>query len=237
MTRVEQEWTVVACGLIAHADQCWEVGEWDRMLAILEDDVDEDREAEWSALAADQSALEARFRDLDPPPATFAPELLRRCWRMALADGDGSDLEAAVHERIAQRLGVGFEQAQAIRDEVGALANQRAVLVLHLAALLANLDGRLDVAEAAAFDTLLEHAPLPVSKRLDLAALLHAPPQLEDVVAGLVQLPLDERTETLRQLVPMILASARGDRERIAFLELADRITVGRDRAVELLGE
>lgn len=235
MLTPEQEWILVACGMIAHADDMLEFGEWDQILRLINANVDDEQLQPWLDLLGDRPKLERRFAELEPPLPHFAEELLEQAWRMALADGSGSEVEAAVHDRIAEKIGVDLEQAQAWRDRWTKQAAMRAELVVGFAAALANLDGRMDSAEASQFDSLLERMPVPVARRLELQVLLYSPPKLEDLGQRLATLELEAREGVLYEIAPLVLASERGDREREVFFELAELAAVSRDRAASLL--
>lgn len=231
----EQEWTLVACGLIAHADDVLEVGEWDQILRLVDARLDTEESSTWLDVLTDRAALEKKFDQLSPPPPAFNDELLHQAWKMALADGSGSDVEAAIHDRIAERLGVDGDDAAAKREAWTKQAADRAELVVYFAAAMANVDGQLDSAEAAQFDSLMERMPLPPARRVDLAGILYEPPKLEDVGERLRALDMEAREAVLYDIVPLVKASARGDREREAYLELADLAAVSRERAEKLL--
>jgi hypothetical protein len=231
----EQEWTLVACGLMAHADEILEVGEWDHILRLVGGSVAEEDEAEWLDRLADRGALEKRFKELQPPPPVFSEQLLQQCWRVALADGSGSEIEAAVHDHIGERLGIDPDQAASWREEWTRAAGARAELVLGFAAILANADDRLDSGEAVQFESLLERMPVSVGRRVELSTKLVDPPDMEEVVMGLSDLPAQERIAALQDLAPFVNASARGEREKKAFLDLAERIAVPTAEAERLL--
>ena len=235
MLTPEQEWTLVACGLIAHADDMLEFGEWDQILRLVDANVDEEDMQPWLDMLGDRPALERRFTQLDPPLPHVAEELLDKSWRMALADGSGSEVEAAVHDRIAEKFGVDAQQAQQWRERWTREAAARAELVVAFAAALANLDGRMDSAEAAQFDSLLERMPVSVARRLELSSLLYAPPKIDELGERLAQLGADARESVLYEIAPLVKASLRGDREREVFLELARLAAVPVHRATELL--
>lgn len=226
----------MACGLVAHADDRLEFGEWDRILRLIDARVDDDEIQPWLDLLGDRPALEKRFAELPPLLPIMAEQLLEQCWRMALADGAGSEVEAMVHDRIAEKLGVVPEAAQGLRDGWTAQAAERAELVVSFAAALASLDGQLDSAEAAQFDSLLERMPVAVSRRLELSMLLHTPPKLESLGDRLAGLPADAREAVLYEIAPLVQASHSGERERGVFYELATMAAVPRERADELLG-
>jgi hypothetical protein len=77
--------------------------------------------------------------------------------------------------------------------------------------------------------------PMPLGRRLQLADCLHDPPAEEAVVAGLASLPMTDRVAALSDLASMVHASARGGREREAFLGLARRLAVPVHEAEGLL--
>ncbi len=235
MLTPEQEWTLVACGLIAHADDALEFGEWDQILRLIDASVDDAGIQPWLDLLGDRPALERRFAELDPPLPLMSEGLLEQAWRMALADGSGSEIEAAVHDRIAEKFGVSAEQAQAWRVEWTRQAAARAELVISFAAALANLDGRMDHTEAVQFDALLERMPVPVARRLEFAALLYSPPKLAELGARLVALGPEAREAVLYEIAPLVQASHSGAREQAVFFELADLAAIPRERAGELL--
>lgn len=232
----EHEWILIGCGLIAHADEILDIGEWDAMLRLLAEVVAEDERETWKGLLADQGAVEERFAELSPPAPTHHEAILRRCWAMALVDGGDSEIEATVYERIARALGVDDDDAARWREAWTEAALERAELVAGLAAAFANLDGHLDFNEAIHFDNLLERLPLPMGRRLELANLLHKPPKLAPLVSVLAGYAPDERVQVLHQLMPLVRASQRGGSEIAALLMLAEQVDVPRSTIEGLLG-
>jgi tellurite resistance protein len=231
----EQEWTLVACGLIAHADDMLEFGEWEQILRLIDASVDDQELQPWLDMLGDRRALEKRFADLDPPLPFFSEQLLEQAWDMALADGSGTQVEAEVHDRIAEKLGVSTDRAAELRREWTRRAGERAELVVAFAAALANLDGRMDSAEAAQFDSLLDRMPVTVARRVELAALLYAPPDLDELGRRLAALGEDAGMAVLQEIAALVDASSDGSRERAVFLELAERAAIPRDRAERML--
>ncbi|MCB9569413.1 MAG: TerB family tellurite resistance protein [Myxococcales bacterium] len=231
----EQEWLLVGCGLIAHADEILDMGEWDAALRLIDETIDgEDRDT-WREIIADQDALEERFARLPPLDQGHHLEVLHRCWKMALVDGGDSEIEETVHDRIARALGVSEAEAALLRERWTREAIERAELVAGLAAVFTNLDGHLDFQEAIHFDNILERLPLSMGRRLELSNLLHKPPRLDPLADKLASLDADDRLATLHQLVPLVAASQRGGRERDAFFELAGRAKVPLAEAERLL--
>jgi hypothetical protein len=130
---------------------------------------------------------------------------------------------------------VSAEQAQEWRTRWTAEAATRAELVIMFAAALANLDGRMDSAEAVQFDSLLDRMPIPVARRLELSALLYEPPKLEQLGARLAALGPEAAESVLYEIAPLVQASHSGERERAAFYELASLAAVPQDRVRQIL--
>lgn len=231
----EQEWILVASGLVAHADDVIEVGEWDQVLRLVDGKLDDADTEAWLDILADRGQLEQRFKGLDPVPGAMAKGVLERAWDMALADGAASEVEIEVHDRVAERLGVDLAEAETWRAAWNDRAAQRAELVVAYAAIMANLDGQLDAGEAAEFDTLLERMPVPVARRVELAASLHQPPELDELVGRLAALETESRRAVLAEIAPMVHASRRGEREKTAFMELAKGVGLTAAEAEHML--
>lgn len=231
----EQEWTLVACGLIAHADGILEVGEWDQVLELLDERLEGDEANTWLDELADKGALEGRLAGLVPPAPLFSESILEKAWRMALADGAGSEVEAAVHDTVAERLGVPKGEVAGLRNQWLLQARRRAEIVAGFAVIMAGRDGRLDPAELAEYESLLERLPLTDDRREAMRALPDNPPQLDDLVGRLLAMDTDERGIALRALVPLVHAAARGEQERALFLDVAERLALSRDDAAAML--
>ncbi|MBK7826606.1 hypothetical protein [Nannocystis sp.] len=231
----EQEWTLVGCGLVAHADEILDIGEWDEVLRYVGSTLSEADQQVWMEILSDQDQLEQRFGELRPLPEGSGEELLRRCWQMALADGVGTDIEASVHDRIARRVGVDLDVVARWRETWTRQAHARAELTVSLAAMFVNLDGHLDFHEAIHFDNLLERLPIPVGRRVELSELLHSPPTFEALVERLMTLDTAERVRALHSLVPLLRASRRGGRERELFFSLSRKVLGSQPGEVERL--
>ncbi|MBK6917862.1 MAG: hypothetical protein IPH07_10720 [Deltaproteobacteria bacterium] len=231
----EQEWTLVACGLVAHADGILDVGEWDQVLWMLDERLAADEAAGWLELLSQRQALQARLTELPLPPPLFTESILERAWRMALADGRGSDEERAVHDEIASRLGADPAEVKQLRQRWREQAARRADAVIAFAAMLANADGVADSGERAEFDDLVARMPVDAARREQLAQMIDAAPSIDDVVGRLAALAPEERGIALVSLVPIVRASFTGDRERHLFLELAERVAIPRADAERML--
>ncbi len=228
-------WILVCAGLMAHADGNLEVGEWDFVADLLDDAEGVDLDA-WMPVLTDPQALSRRFEALEPPADPKAAEAIAyRAWQVALADGEASEVEASVHQRIADRLGVDAATAEAWRERWSELAARGGEIAVGLAACLAHVDGSLDPAEAVGFDEILERVPVSVARRVELGAYLHAPPDPSDLARRARELPEAERRRIVRCVAPMVRASARGRAEAEALVRFAEDAGLTAEEAWRIL--
>ncbi|MEX1365634.1 MAG: TerB family tellurite resistance protein [Nannocystaceae bacterium] len=231
----EQEWTLAACGMVAHADGILDEGEWDRVLWMLDERIGEQDATQWLELLADRERLAEHLQALALPPPLFSEAILEKAWRMALADGEGSEQEAQAHDELAGRLGVDGAEAATLRARWLEQAHRRSELVAGFAAIVANLDGRLDPAEAEQLDALVQRLPVAPDRRAALQQLREAPPALDEIVGALLAHEPEERRIALWAMVPIVRASARGDAERALFLDVASRLAIAPAEAERML--
>lgn len=232
----EQEWILVACGLIAHADGELKEGESELILAMLEDRISDAEYARWVDLLRDEAALRRAFAELPPPLPAFAEDTLEVAWAMALADGEASAAELAVMAELAAQLGVTPDELAAWRPRWDAQAADLGEHIAAFAAVLIHHDGVLDEAEVEQYRVLLARLPLPAGRREELAATyLAAGPKLDHVGARLAALPRERRLAVLRAIAPLVSASSRPQLGRDFFLDLAAFAAVPREQALRLL--
>ncbi len=231
----EQEWTLAACGLVAHADGIVEAGEWDRVLWMLDDRIGDDDASTWVDLLSDRDRLKAHVEGLAPPMPFFCEAILEKAWRMALADGEGSPHETAVHDELAAKLGIDGAQASQLRAGWLSQAYRRSELVAGFASILAHLDGKLDPTEVAALEALVERLPTPPDRKEPLAALRADPPPLDRIVGELMAMDVEERGIALLALVPLVRAGTAGGPERSLFVDVATRLAISPDEIERLL--
>ena len=77
--------------------------------------------------------------------------------------------------------------------------------------------------------------PVSVARRVELAALLYAPPDLAELGRRLGGLGEDARETVLQEIAVLVDASSDGTRERAVFFELAERAAIPRERAERML--
>lgn len=231
----EQEWSIVACGLIAHADGELTAGECDPVLAVIDERLPPDLRAKWTAILLDREALERHLEDLPPPLPLFCEELLERAWSIALADGEGSEAEREVFMLIADTLGIEREEVARWRETWDRRAAQVAREKACFAALLVHADGVIDPEESQRFNALIERLPVPASEKPQLQAYLQHAPQVAEVKTRLAGLPRERRIEVLRSIAPLVYASSQAEVGAQLFRELGQAAAVPTDVVENLL--
>jgi tellurite resistance protein len=233
----EQEWTLVACGLVAHADGILEAGEWDQVLWMLDEHPNSTDGAEWIELLSDRARLQAHADTLPLPPPFLVEPILEKAWRMALSDGVGSPAEVAVHDGLASKLQLTLTSGEidALRSEWSERAKGRAEAIVAFAAFIATFDGTVDDHERAAYEALSARQPVDEARRVVWQDWLERPPRMKDVVADLVALDPEDRSIALLGLLPLVQAGSSGARERLAFLDLAQQAAIPREDAERML--
>jgi tellurite resistance protein len=231
----EQEWTLAACGLMAHADGVLEAEEFEQVLWMLDERIDASDSATWVARLQDAAALEAHIQGLALPPPLFSEDILAKAWRMALADGRGTEQEVAVLERIATMLGERPESVGQWRAQWTEQAQSRSELIAGFAALIAQADGTVSDAERASFDAMLARLPLREGTAPAMRNLLDEPPEMMLLVGGFAALPPEERRIAMLDLVPIVSAEGRDEAARRSFIELAEAIAIDPAEAGRML--
>jgi hypothetical protein len=231
----EQEWTLVACGLVAHADGIVGDAEWGQVLYLLGERLDDHEAGPWIELLRDRDALHERLASLAPPPPFLSEGILEKAWRLALSDGVGSGREAEVHDEVAARLGVEASEARRMRNAWTDRAARRAEVVAGFAAIVTAFDGQVAADERAQYEALLQRLPLTAQRRAALVGQLEDPPDTDDIVGRLSAIDPEDRHIVVLELAPLVRASASGAQQREMFFDLAERLGITRDDAEHIL--
>ena len=202
------EWILVACGLIAHADDVLEGKEVERLLAMVDDQIPEHDYADWLAIIGDKAKLEARYASLPEPPADQHRAVLEQAWAMTTVNGTRHTQELLVLARIAERFGVDpmqleFWRAAWTRDE-----QLFATCVAELAAMVLGGGEPLYEDDLSPFLDLLERLPTSEQERERLAELPAAPPTDAAALARtLASVPRRRRLRAFELVAPLVRAS------------------------------
>ena len=230
----EQEWTLLACGLMAHADGILDAEEWGQVLWMLDERIDPADAKTWVVRLGDPAALRTHAKTTPIPPPFLTEDILSKAWRMALTDGCGSDREIAVHDELAATLGETPETAAGWRQSWTEKATARAELIAGFAAIIAHADGEVTDLERQSFEALLNRLPLAEGTAGAMTNLLDEPPEMMMLVGGFAALPPEERRIAMLDLVPVVKADDHEDGPK-AFLELAEAIAVDPEEAQRML--
>jgi tellurite resistance protein len=229
------QWTLVACGVMAHADGVLDGEECDRLLAMVEDEADGEEYSEWLAALGDAKRLEQLLEELPPAPAEDHREILENAWTLAIVDGERTDPEAATLERIAARLGVESVQLEFWREAWTEAQTTFARNVTE--ALVVILGGDAPVAEddRKLLTEFVWRLPTSNEHREQLASTVAEARDKDAVARELTALPRRRRQWLLRLLAPTARASTSPDDASRRFVELAEASGLARDRAEALL--
>lgn len=230
----EQEWTLLACGLMAHADGILETEEWDQVLWMLDERIETEDTKTWVARLGDVDALRAHAKATPIPPPFLCEDILSKAWRMGLADGGGNEREVAVHDELAAMLGEDATTVAGWRQTWTQKAAARAELIAGFAAIIARADGEVTDAERTSFETLLGRLPLAAGTQGAMTNLLDEPPEMMMLVGGFAALSPEERRIAMLDLVPVVKADDHDDGPK-AFLELAEAIAIDPGEAQRML--
>jgi tellurite resistance protein len=216
------QWVIVACGLIAHADGVLEGSECDRLLSMIDDELEAGDYSDWLALIGDRDALAAKLDALSLPPEAEHREVLERAWAMAMVDGDRCEAEVAVLYELAARLGVEQVQVDFWREawttaERGFSASAAESAVVVLGGGRALVDGDRD-----AYEDMLERLPTGTDHRAQLGRLsTGAALGVAACGQNLAALPRRRRIDLLRVVAALVQDADDRDGAHERFLRLA----------------
>ena len=97
---LESQWTVVACGVMAHADGVLDGEECDLLLAMVEGEADAEEYSAWLSTISDRPRLEEMLTQLTAPPEPTHREILETAWTVAVVDGERTAPEEEALTRI-----------------------------------------------------------------------------------------------------------------------------------------
>lgn len=218
------QWTLVASGLMAHADHVLAGEECERLMALVDEEVDGDAYAEWMAVVSDPARLSTLLASLAAPPAISHRQILEDAWLMAVVDGERCNAEIEALRRIAERLQVETAELDAWREAWTAAQHAQAEAAM---AALAHVLG--DAASRATDEGVVEafvhELPTTHDHRAQLLATGLVVPTPAELQRRLRPLTRSQRRDLGRRLVGMARSddAARGRwRTLAAELGLAD---------------
>jgi len=191
---LKSQWKLVAAGLMAHADDVMAGEECERLMDLVEAEVDGDDYADWLAVVSSPDKLQALFDSLGALPAEDHRPVLEEAWHMALVDGVRHEKEVEMLGTLGERLGVESVQLEFWREAWTQAQSDRAETTVRALSTLVG-DGDAGVMESVLFEL-----PTTVEHRAALQAIAELPQAREDVVRRMAALPKTLRRDVLRRL-------------------------------------
>ena len=221
MANPQTEWTIVVCGLIAHADGVLDGEECERLLAFIDDEMDADSYSDWLALVGDKAGLEAKLAELPPPPADQHRELLEQAWSMAMVDGERCEEEVEQLKEIALAIGVEPMQLEFWREAWTQTEHEFAEATAAGAAAVLAGNGPLFPDDREGFAELLRVLPTTNDHREELKAATAVGGDVVTVGLRLTGMNRKVRKRAMMMIAPLVVAAAQKEDARSRFVELA----------------
>ncbi len=217
----ETEWTIVVCGLIAHADGVLDGEECERLLSFIDDEIDADAYSEWLAIVGDKAALEGKLADLEPPSAEHHRDLLEAAWSMAMVDGERCDDEVEQLKEIALAIGVEPVQLDFWRDAWTQAEREFSAMASVGAAAVLGGKGPVFPEDRERFSDFLGRLPTTNSHRDELRAAAAGGGDVVTIGLHLTGMPRKVRKRAMKVIAPLVIEASRADDCRQRFVELA----------------
>lgn len=212
---VTSQWTLVASGLMAHADRVMSGEECERLMALVDEEIDAatdgDDYAHWLAVVSDAQRLEAALEQLPPPPADRHRAILETAWLMAAVDGERAPSELAALERLAVRLGVEPPQLASWREAWTQAQEAHAELATAALAFVLGGGGAVDGADARRVEAFVHGLPTTHEHRAALASTGMGAQALDGLERRLRALGEAQRRDVLRRVAAASEDASEGD--------------------------
>lgn len=197
---LESQWTVVACGVMAHADGVLDGEECDLLLAMVEGEADADEYSAWLSTISDRARLEEMLSQLEAPPQATHREILETAWTVAVADGERTDAEQEALSRIATHLGVEGVQLEFWREAWTEGQHALAELVTDAACVVLAGEAPLDAGARTVIRQLGRTVPTTDAHREELVGATAIPKNAEDIGRRLRGIPKRRRQWLIKTL-------------------------------------
>lgn len=217
----ETEWTIVVCGLIAHADGVLDGEECERLLSFIDEEIEADSYSDWLAIVGDKAALEAKLSELEPPAAEHHRELLEAAWSMAMVDGERCEAEVEQLQEIALAIGVEPVQLEFWRDAWTQSEREFSDVVSAATAAILGGNGPLFAEDRELFSEFLARLPTTNDHRDELRAHAGAGGDVVTIGLRLTGMPRKARKRALMVIAPVVGAASRAEECKARFVQLA----------------
>lgn len=229
------KWTLVACGVVAHADGVLDGEECDRLMALIEEEASDDEYASWLATLSDPRKLGEILEGLAPPPAATHREILEQAWILSVVDGERSTSEIEALQRVADQLGVEPMQLEFWKEAWDQAQDAFAEAIARTLALVVGGDSPVPEADRRLVEEIIWRLPTSQELREELGVLAAVAQPAEQVVRALDAIPRRRRLWLFKLIAPAVASSATPDHAARRFIELATRVGIEADRAQRLL--
>lgn len=197
---LESQWTVVACGVMAHADGVLDGEECDLLLAMVEGEADGEDYSAWLSTISDGARLEEMLSELETPPDSSHREILETAWTVAVADGQRTDAERDALSRIATQLGVEGVQLEFWREAWTEAQHSLAELVTDAACVVLAGEAPLNSEARTVIRELSRTVPTTDAHREQLVGATAIPKNAEDIGRRLRGIPRRRRQWVIKTL-------------------------------------
>lgn len=197
---LESQWTVVACGVMAHADGVLDGEECDLLLAMVEGEADADEYSAWLSTISDRARLEEMLSQLEAPPKATHREILETAWTVAVADGERTDAEQEALGLIATHLGVESVQLEFWREAWTEGQHALAELVTDAACVVLAGEAPLDAGARTVIRQLGRTVLTTDAHREELVGATAIPKNAEDIGRRLRGIPKRRRQWLIKTL-------------------------------------
>lgn len=219
---LEDEWILVASGLIAHADGVLEAEEVDRLLGMLGHDTDPELYSEWLTFFCDHDALERRYAAMAEPSEDEAQRILEQAWAMAMVDGEHAPDEVKVLHRIGARFGLGVEDIERRREAWDIRLDGFATLAAECAAFILGGSAGVSGEDAKCFSHFIDRLPTAPNHREELREI-RGTGDVDALGPRVGRLGARMREQCLRLLAPLVHDSKAPDDARTRYYDFAER--------------
>lgn len=233
---LETQWTLVACGVMAHADGVLDGEECDLLLAMVEGEADAEEYSAWLSTISDRDRLEEMLTQLPAPEQTMHRTILETAWTVAVADGERTAPEEQALGQIAARLGVEAVQLEFWRDAWTEGQHQMAELLTDAACIVLAGSAPLDADARATIREFTRGVPTTDDHREELVAGTAIPKDPADVGRRMRAIPRRRRQWAIKTLSALPSQTSRREDARHRLDELGANAGLSAATLDSLLG-
>lgn len=233
---LESQWTVVACGVMAHADGVLDGEECDLLLAMVEGEADAEEYSAWLSTISDRARLEEMLSQLETPPDATHREILETAWTIAVADGERTDAEQETLGRIATQLGVEGVQLEFWREAWTEGQHALAELVTDAACIVVAGEAPLDSEARTVIRELGLTVPTTDAHREELVGATAIPKDAEDIGRRLRGIPKRRRQWLIKTLAGVPGQTPRREDAQRRLTDLGESAGLSAEILKSLLG-